>query len=105
MTETSPVLSANNFGMTRFGSVGKPVPDTEIKIAEDGELCVKGPSVMEGYWNLPEKTAEVFDDDGFFRTGDIAHLDDEGPSLHTRLASAKDATAGATQQPNQPTTA
>jgi len=48
----------------------------EVKIADDGELCVKGPSVMKGYWNLPEKTAEVFDADGFFLTGDIAEIDD-----------------------------
>jgi len=50
----------------------------EAKVAEDGELLVKGPSVMQGYWNKPDKTAEVFSDDGFFHTGDIAEIDDEG---------------------------
>jgi long-chain acyl-CoA synthetase len=80
LTETSPVISVNGLspGMTRIGSVGKPISNVEAKIAADGELCVKGPSVMEGYWNLPDKTAEVFDDDGFFLTGDIAEIDDDG---------------------------
>ena len=78
LTETSPVIAVNGFsaGMTRLGTVGKPISNVEAKIAEDGELCVKGPSVMKGYWNLPEKTAEVFDADGFFLTGDIAEIDD-----------------------------
>jgi long-chain acyl-CoA synthetase len=78
LTETSPVIAVNGFsaGMTKLGTVGKPISNVEIKIADDGELCVKGPSVMKGYWNLPEKTAEVFDADGFFLTGDIAEIDD-----------------------------
>ncbi len=64
--------------MTRIGTVGKAIRDVEVKIAADGELCVRGPNVMTGYWNLPEKTAEVFDDDGFFLTGDIAEIDADG---------------------------
>ena len=78
LTETSPVIAVNGFsaGMTKLGTVGKPISNVEAKIADDGELCVKGPSVMKGYWNLPEKTAEVFDADGFFLTGDIAEIDD-----------------------------
>ena len=81
LTETSPVIAVNGFsaGMTKLGTVGKPISNVEVKIADDGELCVKGPSVMSettGYWNLPEKTAEVFDADGFFLTGDIAEIDD-----------------------------
>jgi len=78
LTETSPVIAVNGFsaGMTKLGTVGKPLSNVEVKIADDGELCVKGPSVMKGYWNLPEKTAEVFDADGFFLTGDIAEIDD-----------------------------
>jgi long-chain acyl-CoA synthetase len=77
LTETSPVIAVNGFaaGMTKLGTVGKPISNVEVKIADDGELCVKGPSVMSeinGYWNLPEKTAEVFDAEGFFLTGDIA---------------------------------
>ena len=80
LTETSPVIAVNGAepNMTRLGTVGKPISNVEAKIAADGELCVKGPSVMKGYWNLPEKTAEVFDADGFFLTGDIAEIDDDG---------------------------
>ncbi len=80
LTETSPVIAVNGAdpGMTRLGTVGKPIDKVEVRLAEDGELCVKGPSVMEGYWNLPDKTAEVFDDDGFFHTGDIAEIDHDG---------------------------
>ncbi|MDH3812858.1 MAG: long-chain fatty acid--CoA ligase [Acidobacteriota bacterium] len=80
LTETSPVISVNGFagGRSRLGTVGQAISNVEAKIAEDGELCVKGPSVMKGYWNLPEKTAEVFDSDGFFLTGDIAEIDGDG---------------------------
>jgi long-chain acyl-CoA synthetase len=80
LTETSPVISVNGFagGKTRLGTVGQAISNVEAKIAEDGELCVKGPSVMKGYWKLPEKTAEVFDADGFFLTGDIAEIDGDG---------------------------
>jgi len=80
LTETSPVIAVNGLtgGMTRLGTVGKPISNVEVKIADDGELCVKGPSVMKGYWNLPEKTAEVFDADGFFLSGDIAEIDGDG---------------------------
>ena len=80
LTETSPVISVNGFagGKSRLGTVGQAISNVEAKIAEDGELCVKGPSVMMGYWNLPEKTAEVFDSDGFFLTGDIAEIDGDG---------------------------
>jgi long-chain acyl-CoA synthetase len=80
LTETSPVISVNGFagGKSRLGTVGQAISNVEAKIAEDGELCVKGPSVMKGYWNLPDKTAEVFDADGFFLTGDIAEIDGDG---------------------------
>ncbi len=80
LTETSPVVAVNGLtaGETKLGTVGRAISNVEVKIADDGELCVKGPSVMKGYWNLPEKTAEVFDGDGFFLTGDIAEIDDEG---------------------------
>ncbi|MGD9253443.1 MAG: long-chain fatty acid--CoA ligase [Holophagae bacterium] len=80
LTETSPVISVNGYdgGMSRLGTVGKAISNVEAKIAEDGELCVKGPSVMKGYWNLPDRTAEVFDADGYFCTGDIAEIDDDG---------------------------
>ncbi len=80
LTETSPVIAVNGAEprMTRIGTVGKAIREVEVKIAADGELCVKGPNVMTGYWNLPEKTAEVFDEDGFFLTGDIAEIDADG---------------------------
>jgi long-chain acyl-CoA synthetase len=80
LTETSPVIAVNGAdpGMTRLGTVGRAIDGVEVKVAADGELCVKGPNVMTGYWNLPDKTAEVFDADGFFLTGDIAEIDDRG---------------------------
>jgi len=80
LTETSPVIAVNGTepGMQRLGSVGQPLENLEIKIASDGELLVRGPSVMQGYWNKPDITKEVFDEDGFFLTGDIAELDDDG---------------------------
>ncbi len=80
LSETSPVIAVNGISpkMTRIGTVGKAIRDVEVKIAADGELCVKGPNVMTGYWNQPEKTAEVFDGDGFFLTGDIAEIDADG---------------------------
>lgn len=80
LTETSPVIAVNGASpnMTRLGTVGKAIDNVEAKVAADGELCVRGPSIMSGYWNLPDKTAEVFDQDGFFLTGDIAEIDDEG---------------------------
>ena len=80
LTETSPVISVNGFegGKSKLGTVGQAISNVEAKIAEDGELCVKGPSVMKGYWNLPDKTDEVFDSDGYFLTGDIAEIDEDG---------------------------
>ncbi len=80
LTETSPVIAVNGAapGSIRLGTVGKPLPNLEVKLGADGELLVQGPSVMKGYWNKPDKTAEVFDDDGFFHTGDIAEIDADG---------------------------
>lgn len=78
LTETSPVIALNSLPNHRMGAVGKPLPNIELKFAEDGELLVRGPSVFAGYWQKPDATAECFDADGFFRTGDIAHLDSDG---------------------------
>ena len=89
LTETSPVASANPYGASaRLGTVGIPVPGTAMKVIDDqnnelptgerGELCIKGPQVMIGYWNCPEATAEALDADGWLRTGDIAVIDADG---------------------------
>jgi long-chain acyl-CoA synthetase len=75
LTETSPVIALNSPVNQRMGAVGKPLPNIELKFAEDGELLVRGPSVFAGYWQKPEANAECFDESGWFRTGDIAHLD------------------------------
>lgn len=77
LTETSPVVSVNCLkNGVKFGSVGTTVEDVEVKIAEDGEIIVKGPNVMMGYYNQPEKTKEVLTDDGWFHTGDIGEIVD-----------------------------
>jgi long-chain acyl-CoA synthetase len=75
LTETSPALCFNNFEHIRFGSVGVALKNTEFKIAEDGEILVRGPQVMLGYYNDPAATAEAIQD-GWFKTGDIGHIDD-----------------------------
>lgn len=77
LTETSPVIAINTPKVHRIGSVGKPISISVCKLAEDGELMVKGPSVFAGYWNKPEANAECFKD-GWFLTGDIAAIDADG---------------------------
>jgi len=77
LTETSPVLAANREGAIRLGTVGKPLPNTEVKIADDGEIVVSGPGIFQGYWQDREKTDEVLSD-GWLRTGDIGEIDGDG---------------------------
>lgn len=78
MTETSPVICCNRFESFRFGSVGLPLPHVSVALAQDGELLVKGKSVMMEYYRNPEKTKEIIDDEGWLHTGDVATIDHEG---------------------------
>jgi long-chain acyl-CoA synthetase len=89
LTETSPAAIANPLNITEFtGSIGLPLPSTEIRICDDegndvelggiGEICIRGPQVMEGYWQNSEETANVMMDGGWFRSGDVGRMDDRG---------------------------
>lgn len=89
LTETSPAATINPMYLDGYnGSIGLPLPSTDVSIRDDegkevaigssGELCIKGPQVMPGYWNRPDETAIVFTSDGFLKTGDIARMDEEG---------------------------
>ncbi len=89
LSETSPVATSNRLDMTEFtGTIGLPVPSTEIVIRDDdekdvpngtaGEICIRGPQVMAGYWNRPDETAKVMTADGFFKSGDIGIMDERG---------------------------
>ena len=78
MTESSPIISVSPYNKLRWGSVGKPLPNVEVKIASDGEILTRGPHVMKGYYNRPEDTAEMIDTDDWLHTGDIGEFDLEG---------------------------
>ncbi len=77
LTETSPVIAVNTPAAHKLGTVGKPLANVEVQIADDGEVLVRGPSIFKGYWNRPEETRNAFVD-GWFKTGDIGQLDGEG---------------------------
>ena len=89
LSETSPVATSNRLDLTEFsGTIGLPVPSTEISIRDDsghevpqgeaGEICIRGPQVMAGYWNRPDETTKVMTADGFFKSGDVGVMDDRG---------------------------
>ncbi|WP_113651866.1 AMP-dependent synthetase/ligase [Pedobacter namyangjuensis] len=76
LTETSPVITVNHFGGTKFGTVGEVIKGVEIKLGEDGEVLARGHNIMKGYYNKPEQTNEAIDKDGWFHTGDIGEIID-----------------------------
>jgi long-chain acyl-CoA synthetase len=88
LTECSPVVSVNIPGKSKLGTVGPVVPETEVRVVDEqendaaegatGELWIRGPQVMQGYWQQPEATRDVINRDGWFKTGDFAQIDDEG---------------------------
>jgi long-chain acyl-CoA synthetase len=78
LTETSPVISAGTIEDNRIGTVGRPIRNVEVRIAADGEIETRGPNIMRGYYNKPAETQAVFTEDGWFKTGDIGTLDEDG---------------------------
>ncbi len=78
MTETTAFASVQPYGKLRFGTIGKPLPGVEAKIAEDGEIMLKGVNMVKGYHRLPDKTAQLYDDEGWMHTGDLGAIDEKG---------------------------
>lgn len=84
LTETSPVICLNDENDIRPASIGIAIPGVSVKIAEDGELLAKGPNIMRGYYKRPEATREVFDEEGWFHTGDVAYMEDRNVYITDR---------------------
>ncbi|MFN3535187.1 MAG: AMP-dependent synthetase/ligase, partial [Desulfatiglandales bacterium] len=78
LTETTPITNVNRYYLIKPGTVGPPVPGTTIRLSEEGEVLIKGPQVMKGYYRDEKATREVFTDDGFFRSGDVGVIDQDG---------------------------
>lgn len=78
LTETSPVITTGQLHDNRIGAAGQPIRNVQVRIAADGEIETRGPNIMRGYWNKPEETRAVFTEDGWFKTGDIGLLDQDG---------------------------
>ena len=78
MTESSPIIAGNSLSYNHPSTVGKPLPQTQVRLGEDNEIHVSSPSVMKGYWNRPQATREAFTEDGWLKTGDVGEFDSEG---------------------------
>jgi long-chain acyl-CoA synthetase len=102
LTESAPIIAANPMGRPKYGSIGIPVPGVDVRIDEDGELLARGPNIMQGYYKLPEATAEALTQDGWLRTGDIARLDEDGYIFITDRKKELLVTAGGKKVAPQP---